>query len=716
MKKTLLTLLSLISFSAFAQIPVEGFEGTWLPQGWSTLNVAGPTQQWQQSNNPYQGNKSAIINGENMAAGTQSEDWLITPQFTVPVGGQVSFASRMIQVGDQGNTYKVMVGTTPNDIASFVPLQQWAELELNPVQGDFNLVTVDIPTAYTGQTLYVAFVMMGDGGEGWIIDNVTVLSVCTEPAQLYISNITATTAQLGWTGPASGSWEVEVVLAGQTPTGLGMPTTANPYIITGLTPGMCYDFYVRSICDIGAVSTWTGPLTFCTIPEEGYSYLAGNAHIDANGDEVCNANDPLAPNMEIQVAINGTAAGSVYTDANGYYVLYVPLQDTYTITLTPIALPGFTAPDPVTATYNFTAPGIEYGPDFCFGLSGESVDNLALMFNASTTIVPGFNFYVSVSAANTGNTIPAAATAAFTYDATRFTLLSYDGAAATASGSVNVDFGNVPLFGHESHVLQFHAEIPPVNNSGDVVTFTAVLNNSDDNIADNTAILNKTIVNSFDPNDITVHEGAEITPEQADGYLTYTVRFQNTGTFAATYVRVEQQLDANLDWDTFMPLTTSHTAQLSRTDGMLVYKFDNINLPYSAADEPGSHGYITYRIKPKSTVAVGDYMYGTASIYFDFNEPIITNTCSTQVVEATSGTDGFALNNIKLYPNPVKDVLNVSITDGTLQSVMVYDLNGRLCLQSANTTTVKTDGLAPGLYLVKVVTDKGSGNYKLIKK
>src|SRR5262249_37925061 len=47
--------------------------------------------------------------------------------------------------------------------------------------------------------------------------------------------------------------------------------------------------------------------------------------------------------------------------------------------------------------------------------------------------------------------------------------------------------------------------------------------------------------------------------------------------------------------------------------------------------EPASHGFIAYRLKPKSTVVVGDTVHNDASIYFDFNLPVETNNAFTVV-------------------------------------------------------------------------------------
>src|SRR5690606_23480651 len=76
-------------------------------------------------------------------------------------------------------------------------------------------------------------------------------------------------AILSWTelGTAT-QWEVIVQ-----PINSGLPdgtepeiqiATSNPYTYEGLTPGVQYEFYVRSICDGGLLSDWRGPMDFQT--------------------------------------------------------------------------------------------------------------------------------------------------------------------------------------------------------------------------------------------------------------------------------------------------------------------------------------------------------------------------------------------------------------------------------------------------------------------
>ncbi|MBL0053951.1 MAG: T9SS type A sorting domain-containing protein [Bacteroidetes bacterium] len=62
------------------------------------------------------------------------------------------------------------------------------------------------------------------------------------------------------------------------------------------------------------------------------------------------------------------------------------------------------------------------------------------------------------------------------------------------------------------------------------------------------------------------------------------------------------------------------------------FKFENILLPDSNIDEANSHGYLCYRIKPKTTLPPNDSLTNFASIYFDSNSPIRTNNAVTRIL------------------------------------------------------------------------------------
>ncbi len=186
-------------------------------------------------------------------------------------------------------------------------------------------------------------------------------------------------------------------------------------------------------------------------------------------------------------------------------------------------------------------------------------------------------------------------------------------------------------------LLNFTVKTSPFVNIGDTLQSTATFTSSKPDLtpADNTSTVKQIVRGSFDPNDKTENHGGKITTLQvANGdYLQYTIRFQNTGNDTAFNVYIRDTLDNKVDWSTMQILTASHSYQMTMNDGnKCLFSLRNINLVDSTTNEPSSHGYIVYKVKPKPTVALGDIIKNTAAIYFDYNLPVLTNTETTTVV------------------------------------------------------------------------------------
>ncbi|MFD2600594.1 choice-of-anchor L domain-containing protein [Flavobacterium suzhouense] len=294
MKKiTLIFFLTLISFCSYGQLALEGFEDTWSPAdggtattGWFQFqNSVGLIEKWAQGpagNSllpPYDGLRAAYLQRENVAPGILPEDYLVTPQFNVPLEPELRFYSRLTIAGDQGSIYKVFIvdlTTNPtanlNVASSYTELESWTELEINPVQTEYAEIVVPLPAEYIGKNVRIAFMMTGDNFDRWLVDNVKVVKKCLAPETLDVLSTTLTSAELTWANPSgSTQWEIEVVTDAGIPTGTGVAYSGTlPYHATTtalgepLVEGGCYKFYVRSVCDGGGVSGWAGAFYFCT--------------------------------------------------------------------------------------------------------------------------------------------------------------------------------------------------------------------------------------------------------------------------------------------------------------------------------------------------------------------------------------------------------------------------------------------------------------------
>ena len=91
---------------------------------------------------------------------------------------------------------------------------------------------------------------------------------CAPPTALAVSSITATSAAVSFTAPASGTASYEVLYgpAGFAPGAGGtlVTATASPVTLTGLSPATAYQVYVRSTCTAGGTSSYGGPVAFTT--------------------------------------------------------------------------------------------------------------------------------------------------------------------------------------------------------------------------------------------------------------------------------------------------------------------------------------------------------------------------------------------------------------------------------------------------------------------
>ncbi len=232
----------------------------------------------------------------------------------------------------------------------------------------------------------------------------------------------------------------------------------------------------------------------------------------------------------------------------------------------------------------------------------------------------------------------------------------------------------------------FHADVPAdIDLLGTVLTYTGTVANtaSEVNATNNTATATVTITGSYDPNDKQARTSSELSDHQyfldQDQHITYTVRFQNTGTAAAQTVVIRDTLDEDTEIASLEILGASHAFTPSFGQGReLIFTFNNINLPDSGTDYTGSQGSISYRIKPENDIVLGDVIENTAAIYFDFNPPIITNTVahvvdfSTAVVHA----QGHVAAGISAWPNPTGDFLNILLKDTDARLLGVFDMQG----------------------------------------
>ena|SRR6218665_1455426 len=293
------------------------------------------------------------------------------------------------------------------------------------------------------------------------------------------------------------------------------------------------------------------------------------------------------------------------------------------------------------------------------------------------------------------------------------------GASATPNG-FTYTFSN--LLPGERRLITFTLQIPPIPavTIGQMLNFSASIQISNDAItSNNTSPSSVPVVASYDPNDITESHGSKIVHSTftSTDYLYYTVRFENTGNAYAETIRVENLLDADLNEATFEMLDSSHNVDTKRVGSQVTWKFDEINLPPTLTNPESSHGFVNYRIKPKAGYAIGDIIPATASIYFDTNPAIVTDTFNTEFVQRL-GKPAFDFSTVSLHPNPANNQFAVT-NSGTekISKLVIYEITGKkICTISSNSSEsipVDTSQFAKGIYLIELTSENDA---KVTKK
>lgn len=266
-------------------------------------------------------------------------------------------------------------------------------------------------------------------------------------------------------------------------------------------------------------------------------------------------------------------------------------------------------------------------------------------------------------------------------------------------------------------------------NIGDVLNFkiwTHVPGN-DINAANNTYTLSRPVVNSYDPNI------KEVLPKGigADNYISattpklrYTIHFQNTGNAPAINVKVLDTLKANIIPNTMKIVATSHAMVPNwKSNNVIEFKFNNINLADSVSNEPASHGFVTFDIDMVQGLAPETRIENRAFIYFDYNAPIETPT-AFNTIENPLGVGSILKSsdlNVTVYPNPANDIVNFSMKEQANNvQLNIRDISGKLIFtqdySDTKLITIESNWMSNGVYFYEL-KDQGTNqvsNGKLI--
>ncbi|HRH39110.1 MAG TPA: hypothetical protein PK760_12230, partial [Flavobacteriales bacterium] len=402
--------------------------------------------------------------------------------------------------------------------------------------------------------------------------------------------------------------------------------------------------------------------TFCTdsvqviIPDLGTTcgLVSGRLYVDGNANCALNGGENLVPATVIEVT-----PGPVYvtTDAYGQFSLNLP-YGTYT----------FTEQHPVlvqSCPVQVTLASAQSFNNNIGCLAGAPLDVQLTMANGPAR--PGFELHYGI---NVDNLTPAP-TGVVTLTMDLDPALSYISAIptpTTVTGNTltwtSPFFTMTNAFQHKE--IGVRVQIPPdIGLVGTTLNTTATITttNTDVDLGNNGVLSAQVVTASFDPNDKTAVTSSHTEPGlydiEMDEWIDYTIRFQNTGTDTAFNVVITDTLPSTLDPASIQWGPSSHpcTREVSGP-GYLQFVFGNILLPDSNMNEAASHGFVSFRIRPHLPLLPGTELENTANIFFDFNDPVITEP-SVLTAEFSTGVMATEVSKLSVSPVPARDMLHV---------------------------------------------------------
>ncbi len=382
--------------------------------------------------------------------------------------------------------------------------------------------------------------------------------------------------------------------------------------------------------------------------------IYGYAFIDANENGLLNQFENGLSNVPVSLMPDLI---TTYTNSEGYY------EFTDLVDLDHSVIQSLTDPNWPTVT-----TGSEYNTaddlsPFVFGFANETpFMHVDVTSEMSPLFFCGGNASLWMTIENNGNevmnstieiTLDAmlAPSYAFIYTST---MPDFNYTTSTDGNTINFSLENVLPSGAVFFDINFMVLAPEF--IGQTATNIIMINSStESSLTDSQTIESSGVLEcSFDPNDMTVSPTGYSDEHYIlnDTPLDYQIRFQNTGNAPAHDIVVSNYIAENLDLNSFSLFESSHEAAvtINYQTREIQFVFNEIMLPDSNVDEQASHGFIKYRINPISQLSPGTVIENYASIIFDINEPVLTNT-AFNTIAVCEGLGDFVLDFTEACPN-----------------------------------------------------------------
>lgn len=456
------------------------------------------------------------------------------------------------------------------------------------------------------------------------------------------------------------------------------------------------------------------PVSGCPI---SYS-IVGNIHQDTSLDCTADSlnNGPLLKGFKVLAYINNQLQWQTYTDINGFYSFDAEIGDSVNIKLDNAYSSSISCPLDGERKAEVTVIDslIE---NLDFGLKCNGLDMSVYSIHGSFRPTRNRPVLIQVSDVTHKLDLICASGKSGIVKTTIIGSASYvaplNGSLTPTTIAEDILTYTITDFGAINPDSAFNIIVTTDSNAtigSDICIETIVSTMAiDHNSANDTLLFCGEVVNSYDPNDKAAFPRDITTP---DSWITYTIRYQNTGTDTAYNIFIRDTLSAYLDESTFTYLDGSVRPQIHLTGKAILFNLPNINLLDSFSSQPESHGWLQYKVKTKADLSYDDVITNTAYIYFDQNDPVVTNTTSNVYVEPTVGIKRNRLTeSFKVYPNPTAGNITIAFEENHshIQTRILSITGQEIAIHTtSNSNTLQFDfEAAKGIYFVEITTENG---------
>ena len=111
-------------------------------------------------------------------------------------------------------------------------------------------------------------------------------------------------------------------------------------------------------------------------------------------------------------------------------------------------------------------------------------------------------------------------------------------------------------------------------------------------------------------------------------------------------------------------------------------------------------------------------VYWPSGLVETINNPSIDAVLVVNESNATLSTQDNFVNDLILYPNPTKSVLNLNTLDNLQDAIYtVFDISGKRVLNARlDSNTIDVSNLSAGQYILRIMSDGSIKNQKFIKQ